>query len=156
LALLASSPGAWGNALRATVDHNTKDPNNKNLFNLAVSEAGGATETFLNVSIVATDARYLPRVLEQSSALVRVAKDATGKERVPNVRPAVTPPATPTAAAANSGSDGKELTSTQVLGSQPTKTGLYALEKADLFNLLCHPPYRADGNADRSVVGEAV
>jgi Bacteriophage tail sheath protein len=151
LALLASSPGAWGNTLSATVDHNTKDSNNKNLFNLAVSEGGGATETFLNVSIVATDARYLPRVLEQSSALVRVAKDGTGKDRVPNVRPS----ATPTTTVPNSGSDGTVLTSTQVLGSEPTKTGLFALEKADLFNLLCIPPYRADGNVDPSVVGRA-
>jgi uncharacterized protein len=156
LALLASSPGAWGNALRATVDHNTKAPTNTNLFNLAISEGGGASETFLNVSIVATDARYLPRVLEQSSALVRVAKDAaTGKDRVPNVRPSVTPPATPTPAVQNSGSDGTPLTITTVLGSQPNKTGLYALEKADLFNLLCIPPYLADGNVNPTVVGEA-
>lgn len=151
LALLASSPGAWGNALRTTVDYNTKTPTDTNLFNLAVSEAGGATEAFLNVSIVATEARYLPRVLAQSSALVRVAKDPTGKDRVPNVRPS----AATTTAVANSGSDGTALTIAQVRGSQTNKTGLYALERADLFNLLCIPPYLADGNVDAAVVSEA-
>lgn len=28
------------------------------------------------------------------------------------------------------------------VGSEAKKTGLYALEKADLFNLLCIPPVR--------------
>ena len=151
LALMASSPGTWGNALRATVDHNSKEPTDTNLFNLTVLEADGATETFLNVSIVATDARYLPRVLEQSSALVRVEKDSTGKDRVPNVRPT----AATTSATANSGSDGAALTGAQLRGLLANKTGLYALEKADLFNLLCIPPYLADGNVDAAVVTEA-
>jgi hypothetical protein len=35
------------------------------------------------------------------------------------------------------------------------KTGLYALEKADLFNILCIPPYLATGDVDTSVVGGA-
>jgi len=47
------------------------------------------------------------------------------------------------------------LTSTQILGTQSTKTGLYALENADLFNLLCIPPYLADGNVNAAVVTEA-
>ena len=100
---------------------------------------------------MATDARYLPRVLEQSSALVRVEKDSTGKDRVPNVRPT----AATTSATANSGSDGAALTGAQLRGSLANKTGLYALEKADLFNLLCIPPYLADGNVDAAVVTEA-
>ncbi len=132
LTLEAASAGAWGNNLSATVDYNTADPTNNNLFNLTVSEVRGATEKFLNVSIAPADARFLPRVLKQSSNLVRVQND------VVNVRPdAVT-----TNATANSGSDGNDLTGAQFSGAgmQANKTGIYALEKADLFNLLCLPP----------------
>ncbi|MBC7812251.1 MAG: hypothetical protein H7175_13935, partial [Burkholderiales bacterium] len=35
------------------------------------------------------------------------------------------------------------------------KTGLYALENADLFNLLVIPPYLAGGNVDAGLIGEA-
>jgi phage tail sheath protein FI len=42
-----------------------------------------------------------------------------------------------------------------LLGSQNDKTGLFALEKADLFNLLCIPPYTAGGDAGASVVTAA-
>mgnify|MGYP003574663028 CR=1 FL=1 len=74
LHLVAASVGAWGNNLSATVDHNTKDPADANLFNFTVTETDGGTEKFLNVSIASADARYVPRVLEQSSSLVRVTK----------------------------------------------------------------------------------
>lgn len=40
-------------------------------------------------------------------------------------------------------------------GKQADKKGLYALRKADLFNMLCLPPYKADGNVDASLVAEA-
>jgi phage tail sheath protein FI len=151
LPLVAASVGLWGNNLSATVDYNTRDPANTSLFNLTIAELGGATETHLNVSIADADARFVPRVLGQNSALVRVAKDNAGNWLVPNVRPT----AATTQATANSGSDGNALTSAQVLGSRNAKTGLYALEEADLFNLLCIPPYLANGNVDAAVVTEA-
>jgi uncharacterized protein len=40
-------------------------------------------------------------------------------------------------------------------GKQTDKKGLYALRKADLFNMLCIPPYKADANIDVSLVAEA-
>jgi uncharacterized protein len=40
-------------------------------------------------------------------------------------------------------------------GGQANKKGLYALEKADLFNLLCIPPYLASNDVDPSLVGAA-
>ncbi|MDC8757018.1 phage tail sheath subtilisin-like domain-containing protein [Janthinobacterium fluminis] len=40
-------------------------------------------------------------------------------------------------------------------GKQNAKKGLYALRKADLFNILCLPPYLADGNVDVALVSEA-
>lgn len=41
-------------------------------------------------------------------------------------------------------------------GSQSLKTGLYALENTDLFNLLCIPPDTRDGDTDKSVYDEAL
>ncbi|MEK6321036.1 MAG: phage tail sheath C-terminal domain-containing protein [Acidobacteriota bacterium] len=40
-------------------------------------------------------------------------------------------------------------------GKETAKAGLFALEKADLFNLLCIPPYKDDGNVDSTLVGAA-
>jgi phage tail sheath protein FI len=155
LLLDAASPGKWGNNLTALVDYNTKDKNDPspdiNLFNLTITETGGATEKFLNVSVIPTDPRFLPRVLEQSSLLVAVPVDNTGAFIMPNVRPRetlviVSPPMSPSATKprpvgpSTPGSDGSPLTATQYLGSQSGKSGIFALEKADLFNLLCIPP----------------
>jgi phage tail sheath protein FI len=148
LTLAAKSAGTWGNNLSATVDHETKDPTDTDLFNLTVSEAGGATERLLNLSIVSTDARFAPRVLGQSSNLVRVQND------VVNARPdAVSTSATP-----NSGNDGAVLTAADFTGQgmQDNKTGIYALEKVDLFNLLCLPPFERGGDMAVTVYQDAM
>jgi phage tail sheath protein FI len=64
-------------------------------------------------------------------------------------------------AAAESTSDGRHLKATDFLPSdgERNKQGLYALEQADLFNLLCIPPYAtSDGetfDADPIVVSAA-
>jgi phage tail sheath protein FI len=148
LPLVAANVGSWGNNLSVEVDYDTKDPNNDKLFNLTVSEAGGSTEKFLNVSTDSKNPRYIPRVLEQSSALVRVAKDDDGWIVPEDRPPEATTPATP-----NSGDDGLVLTIDQFVES--AKTGIYALEKADLFNLLCIPPYVIDGDIDEGLITAA-
>src|SRR5215467_10613626 len=57
LPLVAANPGKWGNNLSATVDYQTNDIANTNLFNLTVAEIDPTTsqtvnkEQFLNVSI---------------------------------------------------------------------------------------------------------
>lgn len=140
LPLVAASAGSWGNNLTATVDYTTKDPGNSNLFNLIIAEAGGTIERHLNVSRDPADPRFLPRVLEQHSGLVRVRKDGGGAWIVPAVRPLATNPPTVPVATATGGADGDALTNAEYLGSLADKTGLYALEKADLFNLLVIPP----------------
>jgi uncharacterized protein len=40
-------------------------------------------------------------------------------------------------------------------GNETNKTGLFALEKADLFNLLCIPPYRHGGDIDDTLIAAA-
>jgi len=171
LRLEAASVGAWGRNLSALVDHDTKDKNQPapSLFNLTVRERVGdqvvATEKFLNVSVAPSDARYLPRVLQQNSMLVRVRQDSSGVFLVSSVRPLETftigsPPSSPprlieAPVQAVGGSDGGPLTITQFSGSEAGKTGIFALEKADLFNLLCIPPYTATNDVDTGVVSNA-
>jgi Bacteriophage tail sheath protein len=60
--------------------------------------------------------------------------------------PPQSPPTTkpsPVNAAANSGTDGSDVGEAQFTGTgfDAEKKGLYALENADLFNLLCIPPF---------------
>src|SRR5215210_1617882 len=71
LTLEAASPGAWGNNLRAGVDHHTRDEDaavpDQDLFNLVIEEivpgtdpvTVGAMETFLNLSRDANSSRFV-------------------------------------------------------------------------------------------------
>ncbi len=174
LLLDASSPGAWGNNLSVLVDHNTKDKADPSLFNITVFETDPntnqvvATEKFLNVSVSALNARFVAKVLEQGSSLLRVPKNASGVFLMPNSRPRETvavasPPVSPPTAGTASpvkainGSDGVDVTQAQFIGPgmEDPKRGLYALEKADLFNLLSIPPFSATTDVTVSLVAEA-
>jgi phage tail sheath protein FI len=61
------------------------------------------------------------------------------------------------AAAAAALSNGLALTASDFFpqDGETLKQGLFALEKADIFNLLCIPPYTAGGDVDVSVVSAA-
>jgi phage tail sheath protein FI len=158
LPLVAANSGAWGNNLRATVDFNTKAPANTKLFNLTISEVDPVTtqvvtsEKFLNVSVDPADPRYVPGVLKDGSTLVSV-KTALNVPIVPNVRPS----AATTNATANSGTNGNAIAVGDFNGvnKETNKQGLFALEKADLFNLLCIPPYLGSGNVDTALLAAA-
>jgi phage tail sheath protein FI len=54
------------------------------------------------------------------------------------------------------GSDGLDLDPGAYEGKKDDKTGLYALDKADLFNLLCIPPDKRDGDTPTSVLQTAM
>lgn len=137
LTLEASSPGLWGNALRAIVDHATNDVSNTLVFNLAIEETGqgGTTvlsrEMFRNVSVATTSSRFVNTVINEQSALVRVRTSAPVTER---------PTVTVGILAAGAPSEGNPIAAGQILGDANARTGIFALESADLFNLLCIPP----------------
>jgi phage tail sheath protein FI len=151
LNLEAAYEGTWGNALRARIDHDVVGPDAANLFNLSVKDGGtGQIETMRNVSVVSTHPRRVDKVLEQESKLVRTRGVLPGTRPGPSQPTAtlgvVAPGQDPFAAATSSGvtvnaSDGQGLTVDEYLGSRRNKRGLYALEKTDLFNLLCIPPF---------------
>ncbi|WP_374943179.1 phage tail sheath family protein [Sphingomonas sp.] len=155
LHLAASSPGAWSNSLRARIDHDVVGPEAASLFNLSIrDDATGATELFRNVSVDPNYPRRIDKVLAHGSALV-VADGA-----LPNARPQKSGDPAPGAsswldatsskvASADRGHDGDVLGSADFLtGGAAAKTGLYALDKTDLFNLLCLPPHALDDGHD--------
>ena len=151
LVLEAASPGTWGSALRATVDHNTRDTTDTLLFNLLIEELdrpGGSTaiasELFRNVSVDPASARFVNTVLAEQSNLVAVRTAAPAAESPANATIAV--------AAANGsanvpntlGSNGNDITNTHLVPTNATaianREGMYALEATDLFNLMVLPP----------------
>ena len=152
LVLIADSPGAWGAALRATVDHDTRDPADTTLFNIVIEELdapGGATviaaEQFRNVSVDPLSSRFVDTVLAQSSSLVSVATSAPDDEQ----------PGEATVVAAGAAADGADITDTEILGDRDAREGIYALESADLFNLLCIPPLSETADVDENTWDDA-
>lgn len=151
LSLRAASPGGWGNYLSAEVDRQGISDSTAelfkeygldaaDLFNLTLSrldESGRpvATERYVNLSVksAGTAADFpsrLDRMLEDQSNLARV-------ESLPAL-----PPADGASATAMGGNDGQPLRTPTYLGDRSAGTGMYLLDKAHLFNLLCIPPDR--------------
>lgn len=142
LALIASSPGAWGGSLRASVTES--DPSFPNGFNLTIEEVDRAnsnrvlnSEMFRNLSVTKGDTRFIGTILAQQSALVRL--DGTP----PAGRPGVTG-ATPIDFSASSDGDPVDDGDISDATLEGTKKGLYALEDADMVNLICIPPLQLD------------
>ena len=167
LILEAAYEGAWGNSLRARVDHDVTDEvatrfgleSKDLLFNLTVRDTKtGITEQFRNVSIEESP-RKVDRVLQNESQLVRVktlpedvpdahGDPAAGKDiwEDDNASSKVEPD--------DEASDGQALNESSFTGEgkEAGKQGLFALENVDLFNLLCIPPYlETDGIPNRDI-----
>jgi Bacteriophage tail sheath protein len=149
------------------------------LFNLTVTQvdAGGSIvsrEVFRNLT-VKDSARRVDNVLRAQSSLVRwdgnwppnalpgiAANDddvtKAQKQLAANPQDAGAQAAVTSAKQAMAASNGIALTKADNFtpnGGQQNKRGLYALERADIFNLLCIPPYTAAGDVDPSLISEA-
>ena len=157
--LIAAAPGTWGRNLVATVDFKTRDAGSAtpdaNLFNLTIVDdptptaaadslkrgGSGAQETYLNVSRDPASPRFVTKVLADQSSLVRVAALGASRPAEASVR-----------AGAATGADGVSTTTAnaaadEVSGSPGAKTGIHALRKTDIFNLLCIPPLTTSATA---------
>jgi hypothetical protein len=176
LTVRASSPGRWANGLRIRVTKDTSPAAADvaarlglavaDLFDLTVRDTTTkVTEVFHNVTCKADSARRVDRVLAAESRLVAVAATS-----VPSNPPAAhgQPPGNPPAPGAewldpfsapvdSDGADGAQLTNNDFTGAglQVAKRGLFALEKADLFNLLCIPPYAAGVEIETGLIDAA-
>lgn len=137
LTLVAESVGAWGNQLEVDVDLDVRDTSDPHLFNLVVRELDPThpgiprrIETLRNLSTDLNSRRPVTKALEEESRLVRISGT-----------PPTLAPATGTYTSLADGADGGAIDDTDVLGTSTIpKAGIYALDQADIFNLLCLPP----------------
>ena len=164
LELEAASPGTWANKLRARVDKDnvptdlpwmaTFGLTGADLFNLTVRDtATGATETFVNLT-VEDSPRRVDRVLANDSQLVRT------HGGLPDGVPDAHKPPGPddiwaeddlSSPVDTGGADSAPLDPDAYTLGEAGKVGLFALEKADLFNLLCIPPDTRAGDTPQDV-----
>lgn len=177
--LRAVNTGIWGNNLCAAVDYDGIDDqvakrfefdSKGDLFNLTVGEYlnGGfvTIEHFKNVAWNkdTTSPRRLDRVLEAESSLVMVvslpvhrpieASEANCNDGGPTAMTSMG--RTLRMESATGGRDSAPLEPSDIIGSEDGKTGLYALDKADLFNLVCIPPDTRNGDVSGDVYREAM
>jgi len=152
----AIEPGAWGNALRASVSFQaTKDP--ATLFTLTLQELEEpgsnnvvASETFLNLSADHSNRRFVATIIDEESRLVKVSHSPQNRpdETVSNQND-LSDTANFIAANTN-GSDGIAITDAEIThpNLRANRKGMYALEEVDIFNLLCIPPLEREADGD--------
>lgn len=162
LVLNAATEGIWGNSLRARVEIPVATDTSTiaaaailglmpaDIFNLIIWDKGsGAIETYNNLSIKDSP-RRVDLILAQQSALVRYASGIPVAPQIVIPNASAAPAAGKTifqddgawtlVLVANQGTDSAALDAPAYQGDENLKTGLFALAKADLFNILCIPP----------------
>ena len=162
LKLQASSPGEWGNKQTVTIDNigitdevaERYGLDKAELFNLTVTDdnANGTVEKIINLS-VKEGLRRVDRVLESESQLIRVQLKA---DQTPDLPESISFTDANASATATDGEKSQTLGDSDYQESKNNKTGLYALDKTDLFNLLCIPPDTRNGNTSKAVYQKAM
>jgi hypothetical protein len=142
LRLIGVNPGSR-EFLRASVDYDGIPDNDTDTFNLVLQRVRSAgseliedQEIFRRVSVLSQSNRYVAHVLLESG-LAHVLGP------VPIKRPELVGRSRSVIGYAMSnpdGDDGAPLTDYDVIGSATAGTGLFALQSAAAFNLLCIPP----------------
>ncbi len=144
LRLAALRPGTR-EFLRASVDYDNVPAANSTEFNLTVqrvriqgTEQVEDQEIFPQLSISPDAERYVGTVLADSE-LIEL-RGAVPAERPDRTLDSISGLATGYVSSNADGDDGAPLTDYDLIGSKIDRTGLFALENAEYFNLLCIPP----------------
>lgn len=138
ITLEASSQGVWGDKLLMRIDRDTADPV---LFNLSVKDTG--TQVVEILRNLPASAALGPTILARST-LVRLRGAApttvpTAHSAVPAGADPFDPTITSRYSTFTTGADGGQVV-TDLVPAADDGTGMYALARADLFNLLVVPP----------------
>lgn len=144
----AANPGTWGNDIELTINRENipkeKVEEDSSYFNMFVKDLdGNILETFLNLSLKADSQYVVNKVLAAESSFVRVSG------AMPTVKEADYPKIEGEYIA-KGGNDGNVALKNEDIvpsTSAPEKAGLYALDEADMINLLCIPSYADDNTA---------
>ncbi|MET0936674.1 MAG: phage tail sheath C-terminal domain-containing protein [Luteibacter sp.] len=152
--LTAANEGKWGDQLVVHINddtrekHDTPPTSDPKRFNLYVQDTATKTsEAFRNVSIDPADPRYILTILQQQSQLVRAT--AVGAT-LPTLNTVPAQGVDPFSNASFftafnvAGSDGAAVTAAEVAA------GIPLLDKADLINILCIPPFTRDVDVDQA------
>ena len=160
LILVAASRGSWANALRVRIEPSASAAD---LFTLSVCHTTtGQLEVFPKLS-VKEGQRRVDRVLASQSTLLRV-ETTMPATALPAAHAAAGPGAalwtddtlsTPVKAA-GAAQDSEPLDAATCLGDAAAQTGLHALHRVNLFNLLCLPPDTPGGDTDPAVYRAAL
>jgi uncharacterized protein len=169
LKFVAANPGLWAKDFKIRVDDDidkTKDdPSSPHLFNLEVIEIVNGQEVvrerYINVSSKKDNIRFIYTILKEESDLVFV--DGNEDSVPTGVPPMASPPGTTSTKKIldfnyvnDSASDGVKILPNNVMGSKlDPKSGIYALDNTDIFNMLCIPPYDESGTTSNVVYTEA-
>lgn len=171
--IVAANPGKWPEDLKLEVeaagalDDDTPNgvpaelnPENNKLFNLFVRDTRNSPsitlESHYNLSLIRDHPRRADKILTAESEYIRFGTVANWDDLdYDAVKGKYTP---------SGGSDGDALTENEILGKekqgeafvQVDKKGIYALEDADIFNLLCIPPFAGDESAAAKVFTNAL
>ena len=162
LILEAAAPGAWGNFLQVTVDYDTKPKDEDGsadpaLYNLAITDrVTGKSERIRNVTGATNAIRLVSRVLAAESSLVRVVGTPPVLRPEASVIGADRTAVAMKVDATSKAADSEPLLELDFNGSPLDKTGLFALDKADLFNLLCIPSDTREGDTPILVFQKAM
>ncbi|MCS6947516.1 MAG: hypothetical protein NZM12_07870, partial [Steroidobacteraceae bacterium] len=144
LRLIGLCPGTR-EYLRASVDYDGIAPHETDLFNLVIQRTQGPgservedQEIFRRISVRSGAPRFVADALTESQ-LVRVC------DPIPPQRPNRSPPAPGGAVVGYTGcnpdgDDGLPISDYDVIGAAQTRSGLFALEDAPPFGMLCIPP----------------
>jgi phage tail sheath protein FI len=141
LTLYAANPGLWGNSLRVSVTIPTGSTTTFNLLVQMLNASGALTtlESYVNLSISATDANYAVTVVNSDSSYVTFTNPSTAADAIP----AALPTATASAEAFTGGLDGTVLVPNdgnfELALAQSATRGYLLLDRVDIFNLLCVP-----------------
>lgn len=155
LTLEASSPGVWGNQLHIQVNYDGINQDvadqyqlaTDDLFNLVVeNSSSGKTELFRNVSVnkIKSESRRLDRVLKQESNLISAPMPPDGAKRPVETKTKNIEWEDPFSGGVKS----DQLNAAAYIGDKVEQTGLYALDRVDLFNILCIPPDSTEEGAN--------
>lgn len=166
LKLQAVYPGDWANKLKINIDSNVDISNSSrlgqdqgsDLFNLHISDdTFMIKEDYFNLSVDKDNSKFVTNILLADSQLLNVADGSAMPTKAPPVsttegkQPAITIKDN----TKDTGSNGDFPTKAQILGDPVKKTGLYALDNVDIFNILCIPPYGKDEESASEVYADA-
>jgi hypothetical protein len=167
LELEAANPGSWGTRLRVRIDEDTRPVDttipgeaDDTLFNLTVKDmATGVVESFPNVATAEEHPRYVLRIVNEQSNLIHVAAVAsphpTANDPVDPGADPFDPAETTSTAFDTDGQDGTGHEEADLVPAAPNGRGMYALDTADLFNLLVVTPVARDGVLEDGSRGNA-